>query len=305
MELPLIDFSGYDEADPRSLASIGADIELALSTIGFMAVTNLDVSREQLQSVFALSRRFFSGSPEDKARSAYGSPAENFGYQALGIEHLDPGRPADLKETFTMRHLSRHNRHDRRWPDDTFRDVMTEFNEACMRSAYKVQRVFSTILDVPVDFFVQYHRGENVSIRLLCYPPVLTETVASGQLGAGAHTDYGMITLLFQDDVAGLQVNDKGRWLDVDPNRDAIVINTGDLMERWTNGRFKSTEHRVRPRHGPTPRYSVAVFVDPDSSTPVSALDSCIDDQHPVRFPQISAGAYIQSRIEASHVSKP
>ena len=119
--------------------------------------------------------------------------------------------------------------------------------------------------------------------------------VKEGQLGAGAHTDYGMLTLLFQDKIGGLQVFDKGVWLDVDPIEDTIVVNTGDLMERWTNGRFKSTLHRVQPRIGASPRSSIAVFVDPDTDTPVEVLASCIDEDHPARFEPITAGEHIQA----------
>lgn len=302
MKLPVIDFSGFDPDEPDSLSRIGSEIDHALSTIGFMAVENLDVRLVQLVEIFKLSKAFFSRSAELKQRSAYRSASENFGYQGLGVEHLDPGQAADIKETFTMRNIPQHDPNDDRWPDRYFRDQMNQFYLNCMASACKIQQVFAGIFDLPVNHFVDYHHGENVSLRLLHYPPVKLAQVKEGQLGAGAHTDYGMLTLLFQDKIGGLQVFDKGVWLDVDPIEDTIVVNTGDLMERWTNGRFKSTLHRVQPRIGDSPRSSIAVFVDPDTDTPVEVLASCIDEDHPARFEPITAGEHIQAKIRASHV---
>jgi isopenicillin N synthase-like dioxygenase len=304
VRLPLIDFSTFDPTKPETLESIGKNVEHALTTTGFMAVTNLDVSASQLKEIFALSRGFFAQSSEEKSRSAYRSAAENFGYQALGVEYLDPSQASDIKETFTMRNVPEHDKADDRWPSGQFRDSMNQFYLDCMSSAYKVQQVFSTILNVPRDFFVKYHNGENVSLRLLHYPPISEDNIAPGQLGAGAHTDYGMITLLFQDNIGGLQVYDDGVWFDADPVEGAIVVNTGDLMERWTNGRFKSTLHRVQARTGNVPRSSIAVFVDPDSATPVQVLDSCIDKDHPAQFDPITAGEHIQEKIKATHLSK-
>ena len=105
MKLPIIDFSSYDEARPESLKAIGLDIEQALTTLGFMSISHLDVTPEQLSEVFSVSQAFFASDDETKRRSAYGSAEENFGYQGLGVEYLDPTKPSDVKETFTMRNL--------------------------------------------------------------------------------------------------------------------------------------------------------------------------------------------------------
>lgn len=302
MKLPIIDFEGYDEADPETIRTIAKDMEYALSTLGFMSISNLDVTREQLAEIFTLSEVFFAQSKETKFESRYRSAIENFGYQGQGVEYLDPTKPADVKETFTMRDLQRHDPADERWPSDIFRDKMTRFYADCLSSAYKVQRVLAKILKTESEYFVRYHNGENVSLRLLHYPQTDASSIADGQLGAGAHTDYGMITLLFQNGVGGLQVLDDGEWVDADPVDNTIVVNTGDLMERWTNGRFKSTLHRVQPRTGQQSRSSIAMFVDPDSETPVEVLKSCIDDEHPAQYDKITAGEHIQQKIEATHL---
>lgn len=300
--IPTIDFSAYNEQDAAALDDLARQVSDALTHSGFMKIVNLGITQAQIDHTFELSRWFFSRSEEEKSTSAYVSAEENFGYQSLGVEHLDPSKPADLKQTFTLRDLLRHDKEDPRWPTPEFRDELTSFYESCLEGAYRIQRVFSEALGMERDFFVQYHQGENVSLRLLYYPSSGIDAIASGQLGAGAHTDYGMITLLFQKDIGGLEVQDaEGAWHPVAPENDAIVINTGDLMERWTNGRYRSTPHRVQPKLGDIDRYSIAVFVDPDTETPVRVLDSCLEAGAPPKFPELTAGEYIQERIRASH----
>lgn len=304
VEIPTIDFSTYDAADPEAMRGLADEVTAALTGSGFMKIRHLGIDQSSVDQAFDLARRFFEGDEADKALSAYTSAAENFGYQSLGIEHLDPSAAADLKQTFTMRDLLRHATDDPRWPDHEFRDAITTFYQQCLEGAYRIMRVFSVALSVPPAFFVDSHGGENVSLRLLYYPSRGIDTIAQGQLGAGAHTDYGMITLLFQKDIGGLEVQDAdGSWHSVPPENDAIVINTGDLMERWTNGRFRSTPHRVQPKMGDVDRYSIAVFVDPDTDTRVSVLPSCLAPGESARYPEITAGEHIQERIKASHGS--
>lgn len=302
VQIPTIDFSQYDESNPGAMSALADEVYDALTQSGFMKIKHLGVEAQEITRAFELSQWFFTQSEAIKADSAYTSAAENFGYQGLGVEYLDPSSPADLKQTFTMRNVMRHDPADPRWPSTEFREGVTHFFHSCLQAAYRIQRIFSIALDQERDFFVQYHRGENVTLRFLYYPPRGATNVEQGQLGAGEHTDYGMITLLFQRDVGGLEVQDAdGVWHAVSPENDAIVINTGDLMERWTNGKFRSTPHRVQPGSADRERFSIAMFVDPDSATPVKVLDSCLAAGESPRFPPITAGEHIQEKIRATH----
>ncbi len=138
-------------------------------------------------------------------------------------------------------------------------------------------------------------------MRVLHYPVIDTQTLNPDQLGAGAHTDYGTITLLFQDGVSGLEVCDKnGRWHTAPADKDLVVINTGDLMARWSNDTFRSTPHRVQPRSVAPQRYSIALFIDPDSAVEIETLPNCITAERPNRYTPVSAGEHIQAKIEAS-----
>ena len=301
MQVPIIDC----DTATRAREKIAADIDVALRNVGFMALRNTGVDITMVDRLFATARDFFHRNTQNKRASAYGSAAENFGFQGVGEEKLDPQKPGDLKETFTMRNLMHAAVAEERWPDAAFRDVAVSFYQQAMTAAMNLQRLLALALNVPEDFFVERHGGENVSLRMLHYPPVEPSSVSAQQMGAGAHTDYGMLTLLWQDEIGGLQVRDEhGSWHDVPPRRDAVVINAGDMLERWSNGRYRSTWHRVLPQHAGRERFSVALFVDPDSDTIIEALPGCTDAQNPPRFPRTTAGEHLQTRIEATHLNQ-
>lgn len=300
MEVPLIDCDASRVDD----ATLVAQIDEALATVGFMTLSNIGVSPALIDECFQAAGEFFSCPVETKAAFAYSSASENFGYQGLMVEHLDPTRPADLKETFTMRNLRAAEIAAARWPSSAFHAAATALYTQAMTSARRLQHLLARALDAPDAFFVERHTGENTTLRFLYYPPVDPQSIQHEQLGAGAHTDYGMLTLLFQDDVGGLQVRDEqGAWHDVVPHAGTVVINSGDLLERWSNGRYRSTCHRVLPRDTSRERFSIALFVDPDSATEVAALPSCVSPSHPAQYPPITAGEHVQHKIEATHIA--
>lgn len=302
MDVPVIDFSGYSSPDPTERRKVADEICSAMIDVGFMSLVNLPIDLKLIDKTFATAAAFFAAPQDVKNQSSYHSAAENFGYQGIGLESLDPASgKVDQKETFTLRNAPRQTPDDPRWPNPEFRNVINEFYKQALESAYAIQRLISEVLDVDREFFVKLHQGENVTLRLLHYPEV-KEGLTNDDIGAGAHTDYGMLTLLFQRGVSGLEVQTaQGTWQPVAPDPNAVVINTGDLMERWTNGRFRSTPHRVRQTPGNPERYSIALFVDPDSQAPIDVLQSCLAEGESPKFPEITAGEYITGRIEASH----
>jgi isopenicillin N synthase-like dioxygenase len=278
-------------------ATAGAAIDHGFATHGFLQFANFAVDGRLLAAVFRESQAFFALPEVEKRRFAYRSASENFGYQGLREENLDPAAAPDLKETFTMRNLVHRPMPQDRWPSSGFREVMTGFFAQALSAAQAVQRVMARQLGEAEDFFVRLHSGENVTLRLLHYPAC----PAGDQIGAGAHTDYGFMTLVFQDGAGGLQVlGQDTRWLDVAPGEGLAVVNSGDLLERWTNGRYRSTLHRViPPTHGE--RFSIALFIDPDSHALVEALPACVSPDNPARHGPITAGENLQTKLEASH----
>ena len=298
--LPIVDVSGFS-GDAEMRARVASDVHRALSESGFMYVRRHGIDSALVRRAFAIASRFFSLPVERKNRFAYGSVDANFGFQGIEGESLDPKNKPDLKEAFTMRNARAWAASAERWPDDEFRDMALELYDASLAAAYRLLAILEASLALPSDFFAKRHLGENVTLRFLHYPANLPSR-SQDQLGAGAHTDYGSITLLFQDDVGGLELlGADGQWRFAPPVEDAVVINTGDLMERWTNGRLPSTVHRVRPITGSRDRYSIALFMDPDNAVQVECLPSCRADSASACYEPITAGEHIRQKIEATH----
>lgn len=299
-DIPIVDIGDFTH-DAAAAERIGAAVNKALTGSGFMYVRGHGLDPALIGRAFAASRRFFALPHERKNQWRYDSIEANFGFQAIEGESLDPKSKPDLKESFTMRNVRACAARTDRWPASEFRDMALAFYDACFAAAYRVLGILAASLRLPGGFFAERHPGENVTLRFLHYPANLP-TRSRDQLGAGAHTDYGSITLLFQDDVGGLELQSAdGTWRLAPPVEDAIVINTGDLMERWTNGRFRSTVHRVRPITGSRDRYSIAFFVDPDSDVQVECLRSCLAPGTTPRYPPITAGEHIRQKIAATH----
>lgn len=297
MSLPVIKFNQQVDS--------GRAIHDSLSNLGFMQISDFGIDNTLLTQVFSHSRAFFTSDKNTKKRCQYLSAQENFGYQGLLEENLDPSAPADLKETFTMRNIVNLELDDERLPSVEFKKIMRQFFANALEAGYVLQRAIAKHLQLPEDFFTQTHNGENISLRLLYYPAQSPDTVSAEQLGAGAHTDYGFLTLLFQDDVGGLQVLDNNNeWINVQPQDNTVVVNSGDLLERWTNGQYRSTLHRVKPRIQGKDRLSIAMFFDPDSTTWVEPLETCISDSRPSQYTATSAGEHIQQKLRASHKTR-
>ncbi len=158
-------------------------------------------------------------------------------------------------------------------------------------------------MELPEDFFTTRHNQQNHTLRLLHYPPLQTSP-KPGQVRAGEHSDYGSLTLLFQDGVGGLEVQTtSGEWIAAPWIPGTVVVNTGDLMQRWTNHIFCSTKHRVmipNDERVKQSRYSVAFFCHPNDDTEIACLESCQKQQSPI-YPPILAGEYLVSRLQATY----
>ena len=151
-------------------------------------------------------------------------------------------------------------------------------------------------LDIEHDFFeARFHEPISV-LRMIHYPPRHTATSAEQQ-GAGAHTDYGCITLLYQDDAGGLQVRARdGEWIDAPPITGSFVVNIGDMMARWSNNRYTSTPHRVISPLG-VDRYSMPFFTEPHPDTLIDCLPNCSSADDPAKYTPVTSAEYLLSRF--------
>jgi isopenicillin N synthase-like dioxygenase len=298
MNLPIIDMSPYLNGSAEGRLKVAQEIYDAAHNVGFLYLKNFGMSEDMLQAAFAIAHSLFNS--EEKHKVPYDSE-QNHGYTRMQGEALDPTKPADLKETFTCRDLSNRPSGPEYWPNPQFEAFMRIFYQQIVKIASDVMGAFALALKLPEGFFDEKHTGLTQTLRLLHYPP--TEIVSEGQLGAGAHTDYGTLTVLFQDAVGGLQVqNLAGEWIDAPPIPGTVVINTGDLIARWSNDFFKSTPHRVMPRPAAMKngRQSIAFFSDPDPEVLIETFPSCITDAAPAKYSSIKAGEHIRQRILAS-----
>jgi isopenicillin N synthase-like dioxygenase len=287
---------------PEGLTVAATDIHKSLCELGFLLLSNAGINQSLLAEVFQQSKHFFALDTDHKQGFLYGDAAENFGYQGLEKESLDPSADrADCKETFTMRNLRVRSDRDSKWPSAKFRRVMIDFYDNCFQTVTQLQRLLAINAGVGEAFFRERHSGENVTLRLLHYPALPAGTGQQEQWGAGAHTDYGMLTLLFQEQVSGLEVLDQnGDWTGVSTDPGEVVVNTGDLMQHWSNGQYPSTLHRVR-RPTTQDRYSIAFFADPDSATEIEVLPAFLVPGREPNYLPVKAGEHIQRKLEVTH----
>lgn len=290
--IPTVDITPY-LTSPNSTEALKVvdQVRAACLTTGFFQLTGHGIPRSLQAQVFKGAAALFDLPFEEKKKldKSVSVGASNRGYELIGNQGLQEGTLPDLKEGFYIgkeipasdpRVLAKaFLMGPNLWPpshlipEPTFREPMSEYYSRMFDLSLTVLDILAAGLPYGKDVFTDFVSNDPVcSARLLHYPPDLSN--APNQLGAGAHTDFGAITLLLQDETPGLQVWDyEGEeWRDVVPNADAYVVNVGDMLQMWTGGRYKSSLHRVINRTG-RDRYSVPFFFDGNIETVLSPLD--------------------------------
>ncbi|WP_372971778.1 isopenicillin N synthase family dioxygenase [Marinobacter sp.] len=302
--MPVIDFGPFLEGAEVEQRAVADQMRQASREWGFFYLAHCGMPADRLAQTFATSKDFFALPTEEKQAVAWQNAESNRGYVGIRRERLDPSRPGDLKEAFNLApDQSEPGAHKNLWPaaPPHFKAVMNGFLDECIHTADRVLEAFALALDQPVDFFVDAHNRHHHTLRLLHYPP-LPEGFQphDGESRAGAHTDYGSITLLFQDEVGGLEVRTRaGEWIRATPIPGTVVVNTGDLMHRWTNHVFCSTPHRVNvaPEHCHRDRYSIAFFCHPNKDAKITCIDSCTTAENPPIYDSITAGQHLHEKL--------
>ncbi|RDW71889.1 2og-Fe oxygenase family protein-2 [Coleophoma crateriformis] len=290
--IPTVDISPY-LVDPSSAASqaLIQQVAEACITTGFFQLVGHGIPRQLQQAVFEGSAAFFRLPFEEKKKldKSHSVGSSNRGYEILGNQALQEGTLPDLKEGFYVGQEiplddPRVQAHaflmgPNLWPpssmvpEDVFKKPMQEYWQLMFSLSLKVMDVLAAGLPYGPHVFDEFVSNDAVaSIRLLHYPP--QKASSELQLGAGAHTDFGAITLLLQDHNRGLQVwnAEDETWVDVEPNPDAYVVNIGDMLSRWTSGKYKSNLHRVI-NQSTKDRYSVPFFFDGNIACELWPLD--------------------------------
>ena len=320
----MIDFGSFLSGTPVEKHSVAVSITDAFKHSGFIYLKNYGFSRAVLSSVFASSARFFARPQQQKDSLCWTTPQANRGYIATGQEKLS--RPddtdgialrssnPDLKETIEIGREGVPNQPNR-WPDHlddegkAFKQTMLSFFEQCKLLHLKIMQAIAMGMNLPEHFFDQSIDAGDNNLRLLHYPPVSKSVFREqpDQVRAGEHSDYGTITLLFQDSRGGLQVRTpRETFVDLTPIPDTVVVNAGDLLARWSNDAITSTRHRVvePPLAGDDSsdiypsRYSVAYFCNPNMDMFIEALPGTVGGQK--KYAGIMTADYMVQRLSAT-----
>jgi isopenicillin N synthase-like dioxygenase len=302
--LPLIDLAPF-RSDLQPLQTVAAALGRAARGTGFFYVSGHGIDAGLIGDVFTASARFFGQPDAVKEALSITRGRHNRGYVAMRGESLDPGRAPDLKEAFNIGlDLAADDprlvageafRGLNLWPAlPGWRETMLAYFDAVWTLGRLLHRAVALDLGLPEAFFEDKLDQPMATLRLLHYPPRPAD--AAGGIGAGEHTDYGDVTLLMTDGVAGLEVRKRdGTWLSAPAIAGAFICNIGDCLMRWSNDVYVSTPHRVV--NGGRERYSVAFFLDPNPDAAIACLPTCVAADRPARYPPVLAADYLAGRL--------
>ena len=307
--IPVIDLSALRGGAAGAVAETAAKIVAASQSSGFFYVVGHGVPSEAHDAALAAAKAFFALPEDAKSRVAVNN--RHRGHMAYGGAKMYTGAKADLKESFNWGlELAEDDpavmaapslMGPNQWPDAPagFREALYRYYEAVLACGADVLRAVAVGLDLPETFFADRYRHPIARGSILHYPPQPPD-LGETQFGVGAHTDYGCLTLLWQDAVGGLQVRNRaGEWIAAPPIEDSYVVNVGDLLARWSNDRLVSTPHRVVNSSG-RERYSIAVFYDPDASAVVDPKDVGLPQGEDPKYAPVTAGEHIKARFDAA-----
>ena len=291
-EIPVLDVAAYLAGEPGALEAAAAELRFALENIGFFYLAGHGVPQELLDRIFAETKRFHALPLDEKMKLRLNR--SNNGYMPLrghAQRHTTlnktPPKPNENESFFAKRERDPNDpdviagkdlRDPNQWPDNLpgFKETVLEYQDVMRRLVHRLLPVYARALDLPADYFAPFfHKGGEVTVRMIHYPPATPEQVADDVFGTAAHTDRNMLTILAQGDTPGLQIMlPDGTWIPAPILPGAFVVNSGDTLRRWSNDRFLSTPHRVLNVSG-RDRYSVPFFVSPEYDTVLECLPSC------------------------------
>ena len=305
--IPSVDLADFTEGNKETKAAFVKKLGKAYEEIGFVAVKNHGLSDALCADLYAQVKGFFTLSKEEKETYEIEGLAGQRGYVSFGKEHAKNKNEGDLKEFWHFGQTVEDNDPIKEeYPDNVQVNELPKFN-AVGREVYQkleatgreMLRALALHLNLDENYFdAKIHNGNSI-LRPIHYPPITHEP--KDAVRAAEHEDINLITLLMGASADGLQVlNKSGEWISVTALPDQIVVNVGDMLQRLTNNKLKSTTHRVvnppREKWG-TSRYSIPFFLHPRSEVSLNCLPSCISESNPKNFSDITAGEYLEQRI--------
>lgn len=310
--LPVISVAGLSAPSRAARGQVGAALHAACRDMGFFYCVDHGIPADLIAAVFAQSRAFFALPEAEKEALNKNRSTCNRGYEPLRDQTLEPGAPPDLKEGFYIGpeksaddpavRAGRFNQGPNQWPRDMpeFHRVMMEYSAAMTELGERLMRGIALSLGLDENYFATFCHDPLTTLRLLHYPPQPAQS-PPGQKGAGAHTDFGGLTLLLQDDSGGLQVRaPDGTWLDAMPIPGSFVVNLGDMISRWTNNRYRSTLHRVINTSGHE-RYSVPFFHTGNPDQVVACLPGCLEPGESPLWPPVTVEDHLRTMYDRTY----
>ena len=306
--IPILDLGSFVHGDPEALESLASELRYALENIGFFYIINHDVPQDLIDQAFSVTREFHALPLEQKLEIEVNEQLTGYmrdqGQKLTTSQYADGDKP-DRGAAFFMigERGPRTTKSPNKWPPSFpgFRDVLVNYYETMEKFGIRLLPVFARALDLPADYFEpHFTERETFSFeRVSHYPP---DGLEAGQYSCGPHTDGSFLTMLATSEVPGLEIGTpEGEWIKAPLWRGAFLVNSGDMLTRWSNGRFLSTPHRVINTSGDD-RYAIPFFMQPNPDAMLRCLPTCFGSNNPPKEEPISCADYCKYYIENNFV---
>ncbi len=307
MQLPVFDVAALDRGEQS------AALRKACEGIGFFYVEGHGVANALIEKAAEEMRAFFALPVEQRMAVELKKSPCNRGYEPMQAQTLEPGMPPDLKEGFYAGNdlgpdhpyvrAGYFNQGPNQWPAGlpAFRGALEAYFGEMQGLATRLMGAMAVSLGLKTDHFAGFCDQPMSLLRLLHYPPQPANP-SPGEKGCGAHTDWGCLTLLWQDANGGLQVQVDGEWIEAPPLPGTFVVNIGDMFARWTNNRYRSTLHRVINRSG-RERYSMPFFFEGSPGHEVAVLPGCVAAGEAPLFPPTTVSEHLAGMYRRTYVA--
>lgn len=314
MNIPVVDLSDFRQGTEKSKNNFVQQLGKAYEDVGFVSVKNHGISKELIDTLYTLVRQFFSLPLLQKEKYEIPGLAGQRGYTSFGKEHAKGSNAPDLKEFFQFGQIVEDGGDlKREYPENVSVQGIPGFNDAFYQAFRAFEQAGGALLQaialylgLDEHFFDEKIHNGNSILRAIHYPPIIQEPKSA--IRSEQHEDINLITLLVGASADGLQILSKdGQWIPVTSLPEQIVVNVGDMLQRLTNNKLKSTTHRVvnPPKElWHTSRFSIPFFLHPRGDMSLACLGSCIDASHPKAYPDATAGEYLDERLREIGLKK-
>jgi len=309
-QIPSLDLADFLSGDAKKKNKFVQDLGAAYNEIGFVAIKNHGLSDELTKKLYATIMKYFK--LPDEVKTKHERPEQGFqrGYTGKGKEHAKGRNTGDLKEFYHVgQEILEADPIKEEYPENVWPSEVPEFKEVTLeayrtleKAGINMLRAIALYLELPENYFDAKVKNGNSILRPIHYFPIDDpDSIPADAVRAAEHGDINLITLLMGASADGLQVLRRdGKWIPITSMPDQIVVNVGDMLDRLTNHKLKSTIHRVvnPPRElMHTSRYSIPFFMHPRSEMDLTSLKNCIDRENPKRYEDITAGDFLNQRL--------